>query len=53
LKKQGPIDSYRLLEALAIDPREAELVKGVSAELEALENYGLIVSTPRGWRWVG
>jgi hypothetical protein len=53
LKKQGPIDSYRLLEALAIDPREAELVKGVSAELEALENYGLIVTTPRGWRWVG
>ena len=29
MKKQGPIDSYRLLEALAIDPREADLVKGV------------------------
>jgi predicted nuclease with TOPRIM domain len=53
LKKQGPIDSYRLLEALAIDPKEAELVKGVSSELEALENYGLIDSTPRGWRWMG
>jgi hypothetical protein len=53
LKQRGAIDSYRLLEALGIDPKEADLVKGVSSELEALENYGLIVSTSRGWRWVG
>jgi hypothetical protein len=48
LKQCETIDSYRLLEALGIDPKEADLVKGVSSELEALENYGLIVSAPRG-----
>jgi hypothetical protein len=53
LKKHENIDSYRILEALGIDPRDADLVRGVSSELEALENYGMVVSTPRGWRWVG
>jgi hypothetical protein len=53
LKQHETLDSYRILEALGIDPKEADLVKCVSSELEALENYGLVVSTPRGWRWVG
>jgi len=53
LKQHDTLDSYRILEALGINPEEADLVKGVSTELEALENYGLVVSTKRGWRWVG
>lgn len=53
LKQHETMDSYRILENLGIDPKEADLVKGVSSELEALENYGMVVSTPRGWRWVG
>ena len=53
LKLHETIDSYRILEALGIDPKEADLVRGVSSELEALENYGMIISTPRGWRWIG
>ena len=53
LKLHETIDSYRILEALGIDPKEADLVRGVSSELEALENYGMIRSTPRGWRWIG
>ncbi|MDF0589700.1 hypothetical protein [Candidatus Methanocrinis natronophilus] len=53
LKRGDLIDNYRLLEELGIDPREADLVKAVSTELENLETYGLITSSPRGWRWVG
>ena len=53
LKQHDTLDSYRILEALGINPADADLVKGVSTELEALENYGLVVSTQRGWRWVG
>ncbi len=53
LKQHDTLDSYRILEALGIEPEEANLVKGVSTELEALENYGLVISTQRGWRWVG
>lgn len=52
LKRGNVIDSYRLLEELGIDPRDADLVKAVSAELDNLEAYGLVTSTPRGWRWV-
>jgi len=53
LKKGNLIDNYRILEELGIDPRDADLVKAVSTELENLEAYGLITSSPRGWRWVG
>ncbi len=53
LKKRDTIDSYRILETLGIDPKEVDLVRGVSSELETLEAYGLVASTPRGWRWLG
>lgn len=53
LKRSGVIDSYRLLEALGIDPKETDLVKAVSNQLEDLEGYGLVSSTQRGWRWIG
>lgn len=53
LKEHGTIDSYRILEALGIDPKESDLVRAVSAELENLEAYGLVSSTKRGWKWHG
>jgi hypothetical protein len=53
LKQKTVIDSYRILEELGIDPRETELVKAVSYQLDNLEAYGLVESTPRGWRWKG
>jgi len=52
--KAAPVDSYRLLEQLGIDPRESDLVKAVSRQLEELEDYGMIQATAKGgWRWVG
>jgi len=53
LKRKTVLDSYRILEELGIDPREADLVKAVSSQLDNLEGYGLVESTPRGWRWKG
>jgi len=53
LKKRGSVDSYRLLEALGIDPRESELVKAVSRQLEELEAYKLVKTDGRSWRWIG
>jgi hypothetical protein len=53
LKRSGVIDSYRLLEELGIDPKETDLVKAVSNQLEDLEGWGLVSSTQRGWRWIG
>lgn len=53
LKRKGVVDSYKILEELGIDPREADLVKAVSSQLDNLEAYGLVESTSRGWRWKG
>jgi hypothetical protein len=53
LKGRGQVDSYRLLEALGIDPRESDLVKAVSRQLEELEGYGMIKAEGRSWRWIG
>ena len=53
LKARGHLDSYRLLEELGIDPREAELVKAVSKQLEELEGYKLIKADGKGWQWIG
>ncbi|MCJ7443464.1 MAG: hypothetical protein MUO26_02855 [Methanotrichaceae archaeon] len=51
LKRGGTYDSYRMLEALGIDPNEADLVKAVSRQLEDLEAYGIIEATSKGWKW--
>jgi predicted transcriptional regulator len=53
LKARGHADSYKILEALRIDPRESELVKAVSRQLEELEAYGMIKAERRTWRWIG
>jgi hypothetical protein len=47
------MDSYKILEALGIDLKDSELVKAISRQLEDLEAYGIIASTPKGWRWMG
>lgn len=51
-KAKGFIDSYRLLEELGIDPRESDLVKAVSKQLEELEAYGMVKPEKKGWRWI-
>lgn len=52
LKSRNHIDSYGLLEELGIDPRESDLVKAVSNQLEELEGYGMIKPDGKGWRWI-
>jgi len=52
LKRDGPIDSDRLLRLLRISPKETDLVKAISRQLENLQAYGLVRKTRRGWRWV-
>jgi hypothetical protein len=53
LKRGGTIDNYRILEALGIDPKDSELVKAISHQLEDMEAYGMVTSTSRGWKWSG
>jgi hypothetical protein len=53
LKHFTIMDSDKLIETLGIDPTDSEITKAISSELENLEAYGLIISTPRGWKWQG
>ena len=53
LKARGQVDSYRLLEELGIDPRESDLVKAVTSQLEELEAYGMVKTDGRTWKWIG
>jgi hypothetical protein len=52
LKGRDQADSYKILEALGIDPRESELVKAVSRQLEELEAYGMVKTDGRSWQWI-
>ncbi|MEM2864612.1 MAG: hypothetical protein QW569_05055 [Candidatus Bathyarchaeia archaeon] len=51
LKKGGTYSEEDILTHLGIDASDAELVKAVSRQLEALEAYGLVEYKGRGWRW--
>jgi hypothetical protein len=53
LKTRGSVDNYRLLEELDIDPRESDLVKAISKQLEEVEGYKLIKMDGRTWKWIG
>lgn len=52
LRTGGVLSNEDLLARLGVDPSEHEAVKATSRQLEILESYGLVGSTPRGWRWI-
>ena len=52
IREAGLLNSGEILSRLGIKPTEHEAVKAISKQLENLEAYGLVQSSPRGWRWV-
>jgi len=53
LKKGESYSNGEILSRLGIDASNADLVKAVSKQLEALEAYGIVEYTGRGWRRKG
>jgi len=53
LKSQDAVTGDQIFSHLGIDPSEYEAVKGISKQLASLEAYGLVKSSPRGWKWTG
>ena len=51
LRRGGTYSDDAILAALNIDQTDVELVKAVSRQMEALENYGLVEFTRKGWKW--
>lgn len=50
--KPKALTDIEILTRLSIDATEEEAVKAVSAQLTNLTAYGIVKSTPKGWRWV-
>ena len=53
IKAGGTFTDEDILANLNIDPSDTELVKAVGKQLEALEGYGLVEYTGKGWKWKG
>jgi bacterioferritin (cytochrome b1) len=51
LKNKGPINSNQILLLLNIDPQDVDASKAIAAQLEALEAYGFIRRSQKGWTW--
>jgi hypothetical protein len=49
--KAGPIQVYRLLEALGVDSHDVELIGAYSRQLEMLEAHGVVKKNSNGWSW--
>ena len=47
-----PVESTELLSRLGIELTEHEAVQAISKQLEYLEDYGLVQSSPKGWKWL-
>ena len=52
LEGQGTVNEEALLRMLNIQEGEKELIKLVRRELEALEGFGLIRKSSKGWKWI-
>ncbi len=52
LREGKVVGSDEILSRLGIDPPEQEAVKAVAKQLENLEGYGLVKSSPKGWKWI-
>jgi hypothetical protein len=53
LRSRDILTADQILSHLGIEPSEYNVVKAVSRQLENLEAYGLVKSSPRGWKWMG
>ncbi|HNR44121.1 MAG TPA: hypothetical protein PKH80_03055 [Methanofastidiosum sp.] len=52
-KKKVTIKEEELFKLLKIDPKDSGLMKELINHVRSLEEYGLIESTRKGWRWLG
>ena len=53
LRGGGILSDEEILSSLNIDPADTDFVKAASKQIEALEAYGLVEFTGKGWRRKG
>jgi vacuolar-type H+-ATPase subunit I/STV1 len=53
LKSSEIVSDEQILSRLGIACTASDEIRAVSKQLEALEAYGLVKPSPRGWKWTG
>jgi hypothetical protein len=53
LKRGGAHLDDSILSELNVKTTDVDLVKAIRIELDALERYGLVEFTVKGWKWIG
>jgi len=51
-KKRCTIRKDEILSLLDVDPKEREVVKGITKQLSGLESYGIIRDVGAKWKWI-
>jgi hypothetical protein len=46
------VSNSEILDRLGVKVTDQDSVKVVSKQLENLEGYGIIRSSPKGWKWM-
>jgi hypothetical protein len=53
LKGGASYNGQEILSKLGVDPSDSNMISAVNGQLEALEGYGLVEYSGRGWKWKG
>lgn len=49
--KRRYVDNDEIMSRLGVEFSETDYVKAISNQLSRLEGYGLVESSPKGWKW--
>ena len=52
LKEHKSIQKFALIDGLKIDIKDLDGIDALERQLEALESYGFIERTNKGWKWL-
>jgi hypothetical protein len=53
LRSGGTWPGRELLAELSVNPNDAVAIQIVTAQLQALQDFGLVSENARGWKWIG
>jgi len=52
LKSSENVRSEEILRQLNVDTQNVDLIQAIQAQLDQLEQYGLVEETIHGWKWI-
>ena len=53
LRSGGTWPGRELLAELGVNPDDAVAIQIITTQLQALQDFGLVTESARGWKWIG